>query len=141
VAEHLRPVQLAQVGEVPTRRALYRFYRALGDGVQGVLLLALADAAASRGPSMTSDGWSRHVAYMNSLLVRSMKEEGIVDPPRLLTGDDVMRELGMPAGPAIGKLLEALREAQAAGEVETREAAVEFVRGAASGAGEGATER
>ena len=141
VAEHLRPVQLAQVGEVPTRRALYRFYRALGDGVQGVLLLALADAAASRGPSMTSDGWSRHVAYMNSLLVRSKKEEGIVDPPRLLTGDDVMRELGMPAGPAIGKLLEALREAQAAGEVETREAAVEFVRGAASGAGEGATER
>ncbi len=31
VAEHLRPVQLAQVGDVPTRRALYRFYRDLGD--------------------------------------------------------------------------------------------------------------
>ena len=29
VAEHLRPVQLARVGEVPTRRALYRFYRDL----------------------------------------------------------------------------------------------------------------
>ena len=141
VAEHLRPVQLAQAGEVPTPRALYRFYRALGDAVPGVLLLSLADAAASRGPSMTSDGWSRHVAYMNSLLVRSMEEEGIVNPPRLLTGNDVMKELGMPAGPAIGELLEALREAQAAGEVETREAALEFVRRAADGAGEGATGR
>jgi len=130
VAEHLRPVQLAQVGEAPTRRALYRFYRALGDAVPGVLLLALADAAASRGPSMTSEAWSRHVAYMNSLLVRSMEEEGIVDPPRLLTGNDVMRELGMPAGPAIGKLLEALREAQAAGDVNDREAALAFVRAA-----------
>ncbi|MBI5287507.1 MAG: hypothetical protein HY873_00875 [Chloroflexi bacterium] len=130
VVEHLRPVQLAQVGEVPTRRALYRFYRALGDAVPGVLLLALADAAASRGPSMTSGDWSRHVAYMNGLLVRSMEEEGIVDPPRLLTGNDVMRELGMPAGPAIGKLLEALREAQAAGEVHDREAALAFVRAA-----------
>ena len=72
VREHLRPVQLAQVGEVPTRRALYRFYRALGDAMPDVLLLALADAAASRGPSLTRDEWRRHVAYMNSLLVRSM---------------------------------------------------------------------
>ena len=39
VAEHLRPVQLAQVGEVPTRRALYRFYRDLGDAAPAVLLL------------------------------------------------------------------------------------------------------
>jgi poly(A) polymerase len=139
VAGHLRPVQLAQVGEAPTRRALYRFYRALGDGVPAVLLLALADAAASRGPSMTSGGWSRHVAYMNSLLVRSKEEEGIVHPPRLLTGDDVMRELGMAPGPAVGRVLEALREAQAAGEVETRDAALAFVRRAADGAGEGAT--
>ena len=35
VAEHLRPVQLAQVGEAPTRRALYRFYRDLGDAARG----------------------------------------------------------------------------------------------------------
>ena len=49
VAEHLRPVQLAQVGEAPTRRALYRFYPRLGDAAPAVLLLALADAAAARG--------------------------------------------------------------------------------------------
>lgn len=128
VAEHLRPVQLAQVGEVPTRRALYRFYRTLGDGVPGVLLLALADAAASRGPLMTPDGWRRHVAYMNSLLVRSKHERGIVDQPQLLDGHDVMKELGVPAGPAIGKLLEALREAQAAGEVTDVEGARAFIR-------------
>jgi poly(A) polymerase len=131
VAEHLRPVQLAQVGEVPTRRALYRFYRALGDAVPAVLLLALADAAASRGPSMTSEDWSRHVGYMNGLLVRSMKEEGIVDPPRYLTGQDIIRDVGVPAGPKIGKLLELLREAQAAGEVSDRAAALAFVREAA----------
>ncbi len=131
VAEHLRPVQLAQIGEVPTRRALYRFYRALGDAVPAVLLLALADAAASRGLAMTSEDWSRHVAYMNSLLVRSMKEEGIVDPPRYLTGQDIIRDVGVPAGPKIGKLLEMLREAQAAGEVGDRAAALAFVREAA----------
>jgi putative nucleotidyltransferase with HDIG domain len=128
VEVHLRPVQLAQIGEVPTRRALYRFFRDLGDGVPGVLILGLADAAASRGQSMTSTDWSRHVLYMNSLLMRSRKEEGILDPPRLLNGNDIMSRLGMPAGPAIGKVLEALREAQAAGEVTDRDGAWAFVR-------------
>ena len=127
VAEHLRPVQLAQVGAAPTRRALYRFFRDLGDAAPAVLLLALADAAAARGPKMTSDGWSRHVGYMNSLLVRSKEEEGIVDPPRLLTGRDIMTELGVSEGPVIGRLLEALREAQAAGEVADVDGALEFV--------------
>jgi poly(A) polymerase len=126
VAEHLRPVQLAQVGEAPTRRALYRFYRDLGDAAPAVLLLALADAAAARGPSMTREGWSRQVAYMNSLLVRSIEEEGIVHPPRLLSGHDIMSILGVPEGPAVGQLLEALREAQAAGDVSNRDEALAF---------------
>lgn len=128
VAEHLRPVQLAQVGEVPTRRALYRFYRALGDALPAVLLLALADAAAARGPAMTPEGWSRQVAYMNSLLVRSREEEGIVHPLRLLTGDDIMSTLGLREGPAIGRYIEALQEAQAAGDVVSRKSALEFVK-------------
>jgi poly(A) polymerase len=128
IAEHLRPVQLAQVGEVPTRRALWRFYRALGDGVPGVLLLSLADASASRGPGMTSEGWSRHVRYMNSLLVRSKEEAGILHAPRLLTGSDIMREFRLAEGPRVGELLDALAEAQGAGEVEDRAAAIAFVR-------------
>ena len=127
VKEHLRPVQLAQVGEAPTRRAIYRFYRALGDAAPAVLLLALADAAAARGAKMTREGWSRQAAYMNSLLVRSQGDAGIVDQPRLLDGNDIMRELGMPAGPAIGTLLEALQEAQAAGEVTDVEGARDFI--------------
>ena len=127
VAEHLRPVQLAAVGAVPTRRALYRFHRDLGDAAVAVLFLALADAAAARGPRMTPDGWTRHVGYMNSLLVRSRKEEGIVDPPRFLTGRDIIETFEITAGPVIGQLLEALREAQAAGEVTDADGALAFV--------------
>jgi tRNA nucleotidyltransferase/poly(A) polymerase len=128
VAEHLRPVQLARVGEVPTLRALYRFHRDLGDAVPAVLLLALADAAGSRGPRLTSEGWSRHVLYMNSLLVRLRESESIVSAPRLLSGNDIMDELGVGEGPLVGHLLAALREAQAVGEVNGRDEALAFVR-------------
>jgi putative nucleotidyltransferase with HDIG domain len=133
VAEHLRPVQLAQPGAAPTRRALYRFFRALGDTAPAVVLLALADAAAAKGDEMTREGWARQVAYMNGLLARSVKQEGIVDAPRLLDGRDVMSALGLPEGPRIGEVLEALREAQAAGEVTDRDGALAFVRAQAGG--------
>lgn len=129
VEQHLRPVQLARVGDAPTRRALYRFYRDLGDAVPAVVMLALADAAASRGGRLTLDNWTPHVRYMSSLLVRSEEEAGIVDPPQLLTGRDIMSELGIPEGPRIGRLLEELREAQATGEVQDRRGAMAFIRG------------
>jgi putative nucleotidyltransferase with HDIG domain len=141
IEEHLRPVQLAPVGERPTRRALYRFYKALGDAVPAVLFLALADAAAARGPWLTREGWAAQARYMAGLLVRSQEEEGIVHPPRLLTGHDIIRELRLAEGPVIGRLLAALEEAQAAGEVEDRAGALAFVRGRAEeelgGTGEG----
>ena len=128
VAEHLRPVQLAQIGEVPSRRALHRFYNDLGDAVPAVLFLSLADAAAARGPAMTRIAWSDQVRYMNSLIVRSVEDEGIVSPPRLLTGRDIMSILSIGEGPEVGRLLAALREAQAAGEVANAEAAETFIR-------------
>lgn len=136
VREHLRPVQLAAVGQAPTRRALYRFSRDLGEAMPAALALALVDAAAARGPSLTRDGWMRQAAYMNSVLVRSQEEEGIVRAPRLLSGRDIMDALGLPEGPEIGRLLELVREAQATGEVRDREEALARVRREAGRSGE-----
>jgi len=39
-----------------------------------------------------------------------------------------MRELNLEPGPIIGQLLEAIREGQAIGTIETREQAIEFAR-------------
>jgi hypothetical protein len=83
---------------------------------------------------MTPEGWRRQAAYMNSLLVRSFEDEGIVHPPRLLTGYDIMSALSLPEGPAIGRLLNALEEAQAAGDVTDREQALAFVKEQVRGA-------
>lgn len=46
-----------------------------------------------------------------------------ISPPRLLTGHDLIA-LGVPPGPRIGALLEAIREAQLNGQVQTREEAL-----------------
>ncbi|HXK34775.1 MAG TPA: hypothetical protein VNM91_12275, partial [Dehalococcoidia bacterium] len=90
-------------------------------------------AAASRGfppagSGLTPEGWSRHAAYMNSLLVRSREQAAIMRAPRLLTGTDLMEHLGIREGPLVGRLLEAVREAQAVGEVVDTEGALALAR-------------
>jgi hypothetical protein len=46
-----------------------------------------------------------------------------VAPRPLINGHELMEALVLPPGPEVGRLLEAIREAQAAGEVNSREAA------------------
>ena len=127
VAEHLRPGQLGHEG-APSRRALFRFFRDTGEAAESVLLLSLADALAARGPRMRIDGWRNHVAYIAHVLARRQEEEAIVRPPRLLTGHDLMAALSLGPGPEVGRLLAALEEAQASGEIADRDGALAFVR-------------
>jgi tRNA nucleotidyltransferase (CCA-adding enzyme) len=46
----------------------------------------------------------------------------------LLTGRDLIDQFGLKQGPAIGRLLAALQEAQATGQVTTRDQAEQWVR-------------
>jgi poly(A) polymerase len=126
VREHLRPMQLANQGP-PTRRALYRYFRDTGDAAVDVLLLTLADHCAARGPRMRLDGWRNHITYVRYILARRHLDETLAAPPRLLTGNDVMQTLGVGPGPAVGRILAAVAEAQGAGEIATREEALALV--------------
>jgi poly(A) polymerase len=128
VEEHLRPMQLGQPGEPPTRRALFRFFRDTGEAAESILLLSLADALAARGPRMTLEAWRGHVAYVAHVLARRHEDETIFPPRRLLTGDDIIDELGLKPGPNIGRLLALLEDAVGSGEVTTRDEALAFVR-------------
>ncbi len=127
VDEHLRPLQLFQQG-MPTRKAIYRFFRDTGEAGIDTLFLSLADHLATVGPRIDLEGWRRHVAVVDYLLRTRLHEPEVVHPPKLIDGDDLMSELGLPPGPLVGELLEIVREAQAAGEVSTRDEAVELAR-------------
>ncbi len=127
VKAHLRPVQMGEQGP-PTRRALYRYFRDCGDAAIDTLFLSLADHLGTAGPRVTVLGWRQHVGLVNCILTKRFQEEAIIAPPRLLRGDDLMAELGLPPGPQVGRLLELVREAQAAGEIATREEALTLAR-------------
>jgi putative nucleotidyltransferase with HDIG domain len=124
VGQHLRPAHLARAGRV-TPRAVYRYFRATSCAGVDVVLLSLADHLATWGPNLDEQRWAQRLDVAETLLLHWFeRHEQTVAPPPLVTGDDLMAELGLEAGPEIGRLLEAVREAQAAGEVTTREQAL-----------------
>jgi len=129
VANHMRPQQLADADSGVTRRAAYRYFRDTREAGLDVLLLALADHIATHGPDVQPDRWARRIEAASKLLAeywtRLAKD---VAPTLLVSGDDLMAELGLPPGKRIGELLEVIREAQAAGEVGTRGEAIMLAR-------------
>ena len=58
--------------------------------------------------------------------------------PKLVDGYDIIDGFALAPSPKIGKLLEEVREAQASGEVDTREQALELVRASLERGGNGA---
>ena len=136
VEEHLRPTMLSPRGGVPSARALYRFFRDLDDAAPACLLLTLADGAAAAGPRLTLDGWRRRVQFVSYLLQRGGEQEEIKKAPRLITGNDLIGELGMTQGPELGHVMSAVDEAVGTGEVRTREEALSYARRLIAGQGE-----
>lgn len=62
------------------------------------------------------------------VLSQRFEEEGVVAPPKLIDGHDLINVFGINPGPRIGELLEAVREAQASGELTTREEALSYIK-------------
>jgi poly(A) polymerase len=127
VRHHLRPTQMSSDG-LPTRRAIYRYFRDTGEAGIDILFLSLADHLATRGASLELDEWREHAELVEYILSQRFQEESVVMPPKLIDGHTLISTFGLSPGPRIGELLEVVREAQAAGELTTREEALAFVR-------------
>jgi putative nucleotidyltransferase with HDIG domain len=129
VRHHMRPLLLAQTGKLPTRRAIYRFFRDTGPAGVDICLLSLADTRATYGPALPQDIWSDHLDVVRALLEAWWeKREESVEPAALVRGEDLIRDLQMAPGPEMGLLLEKLREAQACGEIKTQAEALALAR-------------
>jgi poly(A) polymerase len=87
----------------------------VADGIEELLALEEATVPAAGGDTS-------HVAWCRSLLQQPRE---VLDPPPLLTGDDLLRH-GIPAGPIYRVILEEVRTAQLDGEIHSQEEALEL---------------
>jgi hypothetical protein len=111
-------------------RRVHEYLRATEPVTVDVTLLTVADRLAARGegPVASAEMVEAHLELAREMLSAALqwRREG---PPRpLLGGDEVASELDLQPGPALGQLLEELEAAQYAGEISTRQQALEVAR-------------
>jgi putative nucleotidyltransferase with HDIG domain len=128
VANHMRPLLLAKETNL-SRRAVFRFFKAAGTAGLDVAFLSLADNLATYDGRDDDGNRARMLSVVTRLYTHYFQQyEEIVKPPMLVDGNQLMKALGLPPGRPVGRLLALIQEAQAAGEVTTRDQAIELAR-------------
>jgi poly(A) polymerase len=113
---------------LPTRRAIYRYFRDTEDVGIDILFLSLADHLATRGPHLDLDHWREHTRMVEYVINQRFEQESLVFPPKLVDGHDLIDIFGLSPGLKVGQMLEVVREAQGVGEIATREEALAFIK-------------
>ena len=132
VQHHLRPAMLGRSfpDSPPSRRAVFRFFRDAGPAGLEVCLLCLGDGLGKGAPPDPTD-WKQRISTVSLLFHHYFHlYTETVEPPPLVTGKQIMRALSLESGPQVGRLLNLIREAQAAGQVSTPDEAIALARSA-----------
>jgi poly(A) polymerase len=109
-----------------TRRAVYRYLRACDPVQVDVTLLSVADRLATRGKGSEA-AIGRHLELARDVLGEALVwRAGRPRPP--LRGDELARAVGLRPGRELGRILAELEEASFAGEITSREQAIERAR-------------
>ena len=129
IKNHLRPAQMSQPGDLPTDKAIYKYFRDLGDVAIDTLYLDLADYSAMRGPYLTEEEWEIHCSRTDYIIKRKafMQQKQGEEMTALLTGNEIMENFDLPPGPKIGTLIAKIKEGQALGDIKSKDEALKFV--------------
>jgi putative nucleotidyltransferase with HDIG domain len=126
VAEHLHPLMLSSPKAKAT--AKMRWFRRMRDDAVPALILSMADVMSSLGPDSGESYRQNYITWTVESVCEYFKSiKAKVESPPLINGDDLIA-LGLKPGPEIGKILARIRDAQDAGEVISRDEALEAAR-------------
>jgi tRNA nucleotidyltransferase/poly(A) polymerase len=126
---HLRLGFLVHAGPLD-RRSAWRYLKATDPWAVEVTVFTVADRLATRGRN-AEPAIAAHLAIAREMLGHALAPRLDVAP--LVRGDELARELGLPAGPGLGELLAQLEEDRFAGAIRTREEAIRRARELATG--------
>jgi poly(A) polymerase len=111
-----------------SRRHVYRYMRSCEPVELEVTVLSVADRLATRGERTREDVVQVHLELACEIAGDALAWRSRGAPRAPIGGHELMRELGLEPGPRVGELLELLREAAFAGEVTSRQEAIERAR-------------
>lgn len=111
-----------------TRHDVYGYMRACEPVELEVTVLSAADRLATRGARTRDEAVEAHLELARELAADALEWRSAPPVPPL-RGDELVAALGIEPGPEVGRLLRIVEEAAYAGEVSSREEALELARG------------
>jgi putative nucleotidyltransferase with HDIG domain len=126
IRHHIRPLFLytARQRNALTFRAMTRFFIKTRPYTPDLLLMATADMTGKKektNPEFIEFAKDLAQRYFNRHLPARAR-------PRLLTGHDLIRELGLSPSPLFATVLDRVEEGRLAGDIESRDQALELAR-------------
>jgi tRNA nucleotidyltransferase/poly(A) polymerase len=127
---HLRLGFLVHQRPLPDR-TVYAYLTECSPVEIDVTVLSVADRLATRGRK-ADVAIQRHLDLAAEMLGEALRRQDLLAEGPLVRGDELARELGIDPGPRLGTLIERLQEARFAGEIATRDEAVDLARSLAA---------
>lgn len=128
VANHMRPISLTQA-PILTQRALFRFFRDIGDNTIDLILLTLSDWHSYKGlKEHKPQILKKQEAVIKEIINRYFQEKEKPALPKIIDGNILMKKLKLTPGPLIGKILSKIKEAQFLGKVKTTDEALALAK-------------
>jgi tRNA nucleotidyltransferase/poly(A) polymerase len=110
-----------------SRRAVHRYLQATHPFEVETTVFTVADRLATRGRN-ADEAIAAHLEVADDMLGHALERRRSAPAPPLIRGDELADQLGLSPGPWLGELLATLEEDRYAGEVTTREQALERAR-------------
>jgi tRNA nucleotidyltransferase/poly(A) polymerase len=122
VGDHMHMIGLSAPDVRPG--TILRWFRRLGEDMVLLILLCMADVMATRGPASSAAEREGRLRWCRDTIISYYTdiEDRLVRKP-LIGGRDLMA-IGIPPGPGMGEILEAVRTAQDEGTVQNRDEAL-----------------
>lgn len=127
VKKHMRFEGLLQQ-PVPSDRARLRYLRATEPLTPEAIVLSVSDRLSVQGKLVTEADVRNHLMLAREMMAAAFKEAEAEPRPKLIDGEDIMKELSLNAGPQVGRILDYVREEQDLGNLGSREEALSAAR-------------
>jgi tRNA nucleotidyltransferase/poly(A) polymerase len=124
IKQHMRLFNLSTPGG-PSKNAMYRYCRDLGDALPESLVLAQADARATF-EIMPKEKFTDTTGPMAALLDYYYTKFLKVEAGPLVTGQDLI-DRGLKPGPQFREILDEIKERQAEGTLQDRDEALDYI--------------
>ena len=106
-----------------------RYLRKMEENVIDNIILAKADRLSARGEAITEEMVKTNLEGLDKLLDFYLEKKETLKPlPKLLDGIEIMKIKGIKQSPELGKIINALKEAQLNGDISTKKEAIEFLK-------------